>query len=546
MSNLRLSGLASGMDTDAMVESLMKVERMKVDRVERNKQVSMWRQEAYNNVNKDFANFILNTRKEMGLNKTSNTGVITSKTYKSLDYVRKATSSDETSVEVSSTSKAINGSYNITVEKLAKGASFASADMKGKEDKIKDGMKFTLNDTEITVKASGDTANMSDVVKAINSAVDDEGNSLGVTAFYDESNGRLFMQTEDLGSSATIEISAIDGSDGKTFIEGLGYIAGTDEGDKESQMTGGKSAKYTKAQTAQIKFNGVTLNYDSNNINLNGINMELKATGKVDVKVATNVDDIMGKIEKFVEDYNKLLEDSSKILEEKRYKSFHPLSKEEKKAMSDDDVELWMEKAKSGMLNRDENVSRTLQNIRGQTYKEVEGVEGSFKHITEIGIATEKYSRGTTGGKLEIDKDKLRTAILDDPEGVMELLFKDGEFDSDGKEILEDSSKSSMGVFSGIYNNLTQGMKSIIDKSGTGENASIYRNVKSNLLLDFVTKKSSISDIDKAILDMDKKIDNLNMMLDRKEDAYYAKFTQMEKYLHQMNSQSSWLAQQFM
>lgn len=528
---MRLSGLASGMDTDAMVESLMKVERMKVDRYEQSKQISMWRQEAYNNINKSFANFILNTRKEMGLNKIGSTGVITSSSYKNLDYMRKVTSSDETKVSVSATSKAVNGSYSVEVDRLAKGASFASADISGYDFTGVQEMTFSINGETVSVGDGTADITMSDVVNAINSAVDTNGDSLGVTAFYDETNGRLFMQTESMGKDAKIELSAIGGSAGENFINNL--QSGTD---------------YTNTigQNAQIIFNGVTLEYDNNNINLNGINMELKAIGTVDVKVATNVDGIMEKIQKFVDDYNKLLEDSSKLLEEKRYKSFHPLSQEEKKAMHEDDVNLWMEKAKSGMLSRDENVTRTLQNIRSHIYKKVEGVEGSFDHITEIGITTEKYSRGTVGGKLEIDEEKLRQALTDDPEGVMELLFKDGEFDSDGKEIVTDSNNTSMGVFSGIYNKLTEGMKSIIDKSGTGENASLYRNVKSNILLDFVTEKSSISDIDKAIMDMDKKIDNLNALLDRKEDRYYAQFTQMEKYLQKMNSQSGWLAQQFM
>lgn len=531
---MRLSGLASGMDTDSMVESMMRVERMKVDKVEQNKQVSMWRQEAYNNTNKSFANFIINTKKDLGLNKTSSTGTITPNSYKNLDYVRRTTSSDDTKLGVSGGSKAVNGSYNIDVKNLAEGASFASKKITDENGNIpagviKDRMEFTIkiNGKEKNIminKPDGREPNMDDVVKAINSAtIKDENNkdvSLGVSAFYDKSNGRLFMQTEKMGDGASIELVAGDRS--KAFIKAIGY---------ESPV---------KGKDASIEFNGVELKYDSNNIELNGINMELKAVGAVNVKVATNIDGMMEKIEKFVEDYNKLIDETSKTLGEKRYNSFHPLSQDEKKAMHDDDVTLWMEKAKSGMLNKDENINRTMQSMRSHIYKTVEGVEGSFKHITEIGITTERYSQGSAGGKLEIDLEKLRKALTDDPEGVMELLFKDKQLDGDGKEI------GSEGVFTGIYTNLTNGMKSIIDKSGAGDNASLYRNVKSSLLLDFVTKKSSISDIDKAISDMDKRIDNLNTLLANKEDSYYAKFTQMEKYMQKMNSQSSWLSQQFM
>lgn len=566
---MRISGLASGMDTDSIVESMMKVERMKVDRFEQSKQLSMWRQEAYNDTNKSFANFILNTKKDLGLNKTSNTGVITSNSYKNLDYVRSTTSSDESKIGVSASSKAVNGSYSIDVKNLATGASFASADMKGKEDIIKDGMKFSINGETITVNKSGTDISMEDVVKAINSATKTEtvpatGSQpatskqvpLGVSAFYDKSNGRLFIQTDSMGEDAKIELGQAKDKDGNLidpngleFIKALGYkIDSVGENEKENGMSGGEGAKYTSGKKAQIEFNGITLEYNSNNIELNGISMQLKDVGKVNVNVATNIDGMMEKIEKFVEDYNKLIDETSKTLGEKQYRGFHPLSQEEKKAMHEDDVKLWMEKSKSGMLNKDENINRTMQSIRSHIYKtvEFEGDKPAFTQITQIGISTERWAQGSSGGKLEIDAEKLRKALTDDPEAVMDLLFKDGEFDKDGKEILTDSNKTTMGIFTGIYNKLTDGMKSIIDKSGPGENAPLYRNVKSNLLLDFVTRKSSISDIDKAIMDMDKKIGNLNALLDRKEDAYYAKFTQMEKYMYKMNNQSGWLAQQFM
>ena len=89
-------------------------------------------------------------------------------------------------------------------------------------------------------------------------------------------------------------------------------------------------------------------------------------------------------------------------------------------------------------------------------------------------------------------------------------------------------------------------MQDIINKSGSGDNAELYRGVKSNILLEFVTKYGSISTLDKDVLQMERKIDDLNAMLFRKENAYYAKFTAMEKAISQMNSQSAWIGQQFM
>ncbi|NLV88343.1 MAG: flagellar filament capping protein FliD, partial [Tissierellia bacterium] len=102
------------------------------------------------------------------------------------------------------------------------------------------------------------------------------------------------------------------------------------------------------------------------------------------------------------------------------------------------------------------------------------------------------------------------------------------------------------GIFTRVYDNLIDGMKAIIDRAGPGQDADLLRSIKSNILIDFVTSKSSISDLDREVLNINRRIDDLNAQLIRKENAYYAKFANMEKMLQQMYSQSNWLSQQFM
>ena len=119
--NMRITGLASGIDTEEMIQNLMKAERIKYDKVGQEKQILSWRQEMYNSLNKDYANFILNTRKLFGLTTTTATGAFESNSYESLSWVKKATSSEETIATVSSTAKAMNGSYTVNVGRLAEG-----------------------------------------------------------------------------------------------------------------------------------------------------------------------------------------------------------------------------------------------------------------------------------------------------------------------------------------------------------------------------------------------------------------------------------------
>lgn len=542
MSNLRISGLASGMDTDTMVQSLMKVERLKVDRFEQNKQIALWRQEQYNNVNKLFANFILNTKRDMGLNQVNMRGSISSTKYNSLDYIRKATSSNESVASATGTSKAVNGSFEIEVKKLATSGTVASANLA--DVQLEAGMSFKINGETITVGKDGETVSMNHVVNAINAKKE----NTGVVAFYDETNKRLFMQTTETGAP----------KDGKTLNIILSKT-GSEAGDSFLDVLRGVGFKNTAGENATIIYNGIELNYSSNNFQFNGLNIDIKSIGKTTINVETNAQGIYDKIEKLVNDYNELIDKASSIIGEKRYPSYHPLSMEEKKALHEDDAKLWEEKAKSGLLNNDETINRTLQSMRRYLYENVEGIEGSYKQITEIGITTERFARGTAGGKLQIDKDKLMDSILKDPEGVMELLFKEpkyGEGDLAGVSSLTSernlngvqitAKRNQSGIFNRLYDELISGMQNIVDKSGSGDNADLLRSVKSNILLDFVTNKSSISDIDKDVLNINKRIDDLNAILLRKENSYYARFANMEKMLQQMYSQSDWLAQQFM
>lgn len=574
---MRISGIASGFDTDAMVKSMMEIERMKVNRFEQSKQTALWKQESYNTMNKAFANFILNTQKDMGLKKTSSTGSIANTGYKNVDYVKKATSSNEAGATVSSTSKAVNGSYKLDVKQLAEGDSFSSAKIDESILVGKKYLEFEINKEVIKVgQIDGNKdITMEDVAQAINNATkgDGKGVSLGFASFYDKTNGRLFIQSKESGTGTGIELTGT--GDGGLLVNKLNHQEQIGQDGNNNPIFSSDSMKSTLGKKAIIKFNGVELEYSSNKINLNGLNIELKSIGETTINVSTNTEGIMEKIEKLVKDYNDLVDIASLSVNEKAYPGYKPLTAEERKAMSESDVKLWDEKAKSGLLNRDETIQRTLQSIRNDLYKAVEGLDPEFNHITKIGITTEKYSRGSAGGKLVIDTDKLKKAVEANPDAVMDLLFKDPagkpysgvekpkkedyidklpEYETKLKEY-EDAirlhektentnRKANSGIFTNIYDNLITGMKAIVEKSGPGQDSDLLRGVKSNILIDFVTK-GSISDIDKSVKEMNRQMDNLNILLAKKEDSYYAKFTAMEKAMHKMNGQSGWLSQQF-
>ncbi|WP_352404643.1 flagellar filament capping protein FliD [Sporanaerobacter acetigenes] len=575
--NLRITGLASGMDTEEMIKGLMEAEKVRLNRVEQDKQLLVWKREIYNDLNKDYANFILKSRKNFGLTTTTSTGAFVSRSYENLTWVKKATSSDETIATVSSTSKAMNGNYEMEVKQLAEGVKAVSGEKVTVENGNNENLasqfelgndaiiKFTIetkngiktfkfgNVEDADIKKSLNEISLNDVVKTINSAKVKDGEkevSLGLKANYDANIDRFFLQTEDTGVGSKLKISADVDSYGKAFIDALNLNVNGAKYNIGDEKTG---------KSAVVNFDGAeNIIMDSNQFTINGIDFNLKSIGAFTTTIGTDIDAFYDKIKQFVDDYNELVEKTSKLLTDKRYGDYKPLTADQKKAMEKEDIELWEEKAKSGLLRSDDLLSRTMQNSRTWMYNEVKDVEGSFNRLFQIGIDTEKYSRGVIGGKLVIDEVKLKDAIRKDPNGVLELFFKEPEYGKDklkgvtsymsekdlsGEQIRAKRQQS--GVVTRLYDNLISGMQDIIEKSGTGEDSNIYRNVKSNMLIEFVTKHGSISTIDKDVLQLEKRIDDLNDYLIRKENSYYSQFAAMEKAISRMNQQSMWFMQQF-
>ncbi|SCY86397.1 flagellar filament capping protein FliD [Alkaliphilus peptidifermentans] len=545
---MRIGGIASGIDTEQMIKQLMNAERMRVNRFLRQEQTLKWRMESYNNVNKSMANFILNTRKEFGLNDISTNGTIRSGATNSFTWVKQANSTNNAVVSATARADAMNGSYTVKVEQLADVARLTSeGSLKGTV--LDDDLKFinggsfkisTHTGEEVIIDVNpvdGEPKNIHNFVKQIN----DAGGALGIRAAYDKDLDQLLIVSRATGEKSHIKITEIDGaSQGyedpnepgefitlASAIFGAVNINETDTGDVKHQGV-----------QSRILYNGETIEKDTNNFTIYGVDFNLKATSPEEIKinVHTNVDGIYDKIKSFVDSYNALIDEMNGKVNEKHYRDYAPLTQEEKDSMSDKEIELWEEKARSGLLRNDEVINRTLQSIRSNLYEKVEGVTGSFERITDLGITTGFYK---DGGKLVIDENKLRAAINTDPDGVLDMFFKAPETSSTGKDRMEQS-----GILQRAYDGLVTGMKEIIRHSGTGEDAGVYRSIQSNMLIDFVSKHSSISVIDRDLNQLNLRIANEERLLARREDSYWKQFTAMEKAMASMQQQSMWLMSQ--
>jgi flagellar hook-associated protein 2 len=502
---IRLSGAASGMDTETMVKDLMKARRAPLDKLLQKKQTEEWRRDSYREMNALLLD-LRNSAFDMKLQGTFSKA--------------KVTSSNDSVVTARATGTATNSTSQITVTQLAEVSRSVSSTTISTDPAAKinpDGklaaesakFKTAPDTTNFTIRVyqqdgtfkdktfSIDPANesLNDVLKKVN----DSG--IGVTLTYDSFADKVTMSTNYTGNNNPagneIEIS------GGTFLTGaLSLPAATDNG-----------------KNAIFNLNGLDTERASNTFTINGMEYTLKNTGSTTVTSTSDVDAIYDSIKKFVDKYNEVIAKLNTETKEAKYRDYTPLLDEQKEAMSDKQIELWEEKAKSGLLRSDSILTSALTEMRRSLSSPVTGVtDTKFDTLSEIGITTGSYLED---GKLYINETKLKEAITQNGSKVMELFTKSSD------STVSTTKFNESGLGQRLYDQIVSSMGKITDKAGS------------------VASLTDNSILGKSIDRMDDEIDRWQDRLSQIEDRYWRQFTAMEQAMNKANSQSSWLAQQF-
>src|SRR5690606_6757868 len=108
------------------------------------------------------------------------------------------------------------------------------------------------------------------------------------------------------------------------------------------------------AASGKIEFDGIEVeNINTNKTTINGLTINMLSKDSSTITVQADATKTFDKIKDFVDKYNETIKDIEKQLVERRFPDFQPLSPEQKKDMSESEVELWEEKARSGLLRND-------------------------------------------------------------------------------------------------------------------------------------------------------------------------------------------------
>lgn len=601
----RISGIASGMDTESLVKKLMDAERIPVNKLKQNREKLGWQSDAYRKWNTDIFSFRTKTLFDMKMSKTYGTFNVSS--------------SESDKVTGAATADAVPGTYKIKVNQIAEGATFTGVPSVSTTDKLvtnPGGFTFSVTvngkKSDITIDTD-DTIN--DLVSKLNTATFTENGktlSLGVQAMYDPALNQLIVKTKNTGSGQELKFSASDttglsnlldkvgikqkplvslttdpnaklntavsgelilkvsgkpdetisfgaGSTVKTVIDefskrGLNVLfdenthlfsissddpsvtsisiesKNTDDDFSAIGLAATEKKDSVQAYTAigkdaLVTFNGTDVRTSSNTATFFGVNYTFKdkETTEVTLTVTRDLDAQIKNIKDFIDKYNEILEKLNKTIDEPVYKQYQPLTDEERKALSEKQIEQWEEKAKSGLLRRDGTLSSLVMKMRTSMMATVDN--GSiYNSLSAIGIKSENYK---DKGKLTVDEDKLRKALQEDPEAVKNLFIQGSDITAE--DVKNDPTKQGQrGLIHRLNDDFSEAFTAISKKAGVSGNAQDDQSV-----------------IGKMLQDIDKRINRMEDRLIDKENRYYKQFTAMEKAMSQYNSQGAWLAQQF-
>ncbi len=367
-----VSGLASGIDTKAIIDAQLNADRAPARLAEKNRAVAQAKLDAVKAMNIQ----MLSMRDALDLLKDkANFGA------------KSATSSNESAVAASSTSSAVAGSLTINVKRLATAHQVASAGQSSATTDLGSGSivlrlaSTAGSDPDITITPTTNT--MTGIAEAINAA--NVGVSASVINDGSASPYRLVITSTKTG--AVNAITKLDGTGG--FAGLLPSLAGLTE--------------VTQGLDAQVRIGdkdtGLLLQSASNTMEgaIPGLTLTLKSVADgIDVTVGQNTDSVRGKVQGFVDSYNKTVE------------AYSSSSKYDVATRS------------AGPLFGDYDIRSRLSNIQSEMTRSDDNRLAGFQSLADVGVTVD------VDGKLTVNASIFDAKLAANQDAVASLFLEAG------------------------------------------------------------------------------------------------------------------------
>ena len=404
-----------------------------------------------------------------------------------------------------------------------------------------DGQVFTTSrvvdgqNVTTTLKNVVDPANLTiqDVLNAVNNS------DAGVRMSFSQTTGSFTMESTEMGvADGRIEFS------GATFFSTLGFGA---------SHNNSSANRITEAQDAVVYLNGSRFVRNTNNFTIDGLNItldptrltsQLNGTDPLDIYISFERDTapVLEIIKNFVEEYNALIRSIRDLTETSRPRAtgggrYMPLTDEQRAGMSDREIELWEEQARTGLLSRDDTLRRLTSDLHRAIFQDVPLDDGRTINLLQLGIRTN--SDLSRFGELQIDEERLEAFINSNLDDVKELFTRMSEVTEVNQNDPGERGRARTQRIneSGIGQRINDIIQWQLSHGGglngrvgatSGEGAPNENNRMASRLRD-----------------EDRRIDDLLRNLQRREGRYFEMFGRLEAAMIAANSQMMFMEQMF-
>ncbi|WPD19235.1 flagellar filament capping protein FliD [Thermaerobacter composti] len=374
---MRITGLASNLDWEQLVDQLMQIERRPLLLLERRKLEIETEKNAWS----DIRSRVANLRDRIA-------GVLAGDLFRRI----KATSSDAARVTAQAGSAAVPGTYSVEVQQLATAHAIATyVEVDPSVARNVDG-DLTLAVTTVDGHTMASFHVMIDPADSLYAIRDKINAAVDAAVAADPNLKPYAVRAEVIGGYLVISRTET----GASTIE----VSGSAAGALQLLNQNGAERIVTEGKDAAFKVNGVGFTRSSNTVSdvIQGVTLELHQAGPgqtVTITVGWDDDAVVDAVKKFVEQYNSTL---SFMNQQQDYQA-----------------------AGGGKLGGDVLLTMLRGELRRLVADPVEALSGShLDRLAAVGITTQDKS-----GTLQLDEAKLREALAADRAAVQRLLAGD-------------------------------------------------------------------------------------------------------------------------
>lgn len=364
-----ISGIASGIDTEKIIEQIMAIERRPLVLMQQRKNLLQQQRDAWRDINSRLNNL----RERMAdLSRVDLYGR------------RSATSSVTDVATVTASNAAAEARYTINVTELAR-AHRVRSDQFTDSPNISGTAWIGIGDVGEVAEGRGAfidflaTDSLTDIAEKINDA------NAGVTARVID--GHLVIEAAETGASNVIK-----------FQDDVGGGVWQQLGVAVDDGLGGLVAKHElqAAQDAVFEVDGISITRSSNTIDdlIEGVTIRLHGQGQAVIEVEQDADAVVDAVRRFVEQYNSA-------------------------------VSFMAEKSgEDAVLQGDTLLMRIQVQLRSDTTAPVAaGPDALYNQLASVGVTVDRY------GRMSLDEDRLREVLAENPQDVQRLFTATSDTD---------------------------------------------------------------------------------------------------------------------